>query len=232
MGIKIFSASRSDPIEAIRCARQLASERDTNADMQPRLPSLRVIPDNWLWPLPLASYFPRPQPIEVDLGCGKGRFLLARAARHPEINYLGIDRMLRRIRKVDNKARRLGLGNIRLLRVEAYYAVAYLMPPATIQTYYIFFPDPWPKKRHHDHRLFNPRFVDALFRTLVPGGCVHIATDHAPYFSEIRAIFRNDPRFKEMDPFVPVAEERTDFELWYQDKTPICRLSLRKGDPS
>lgn len=196
--------------------------------MKPILPTARIFPEDWLNPLPLASYFERTAPIEVDLGCGKGRFLLARAARYPDINFLGIDRMLERIRKVDNRVRRLGLRNVRLLRAEGYYAVGYLMPPNSIQSYYIFFPDPWPKKRHHENRLFNPRFVDALARTLIAGGRVHIATDHAPYFEQICSIFAGDARFERISPFVPEPEEKTDFELWYENRTVIHRLSLVK----
>jgi len=190
--------------------------------------SLRHIPQDWLRPFDLDAVFPRTAPVEVDLGCGKGRFLLARAAAHPETNFLGIDRMLRRIRKIDNRAQRRRLSNIRLLRIEGYYAVSYLIPADSISTYYIFFPDPWPKKRHHENRIFNPRFVDALERTLVRGGVVHIATDHLPYFEEIAAIMRRDRRFAEIPALVPEAEERTDFELWYQDKKPIGRCSFTR----
>jgi tRNA (guanine-N7-)-methyltransferase len=188
--------------------------------------SFRFIPDDWLNPADLARIFSRPGPIHVDLGCGKGRFLLARAAANPGINFLGIDRMLRRIRKIDNKAHRRKLGNIRLMRIEGYYAVSYLIPPESIDTYFILFPDPWPKKRHQENRLFNPRFVDALQRTIKPGGIVHLATDHLPYFEDIVAIMRADTRFQETEPFVPEPDERTDFELWYLDKKPIGRCSF------
>ena len=188
--------------------------------------TLRHIPADWLHPIDLAGLFPNPGPVHIDLGCGKGRFLLARAAAYRGVNFLGIDRMLRRIRKIDSKARRRGLDNIRLMRIEGYYAVSYLIPPASIDTYFILFPDPWPKKKHHDQRMFNPRFVDALFRTMKPGGVVHLATDHLPYFEEIAAIMRADSRFRETEPFVPEPEERTDFELWYLDKKPIGRCSF------
>ncbi|MGA1193997.1 MAG: tRNA (guanine(46)-N(7))-methyltransferase TrmB, partial [Kiritimatiellia bacterium] len=120
------------------------------------------------------------------------------------------------------------LENVRLIRIEGYYAVSYLIPADSIRTYYIFFPDPWPKKRHHENRIFNPRFVDALHRTLETGGVVHIATDHLPYFEDIAETMRGDKRFTEIEPFAPQPEERTDFELWYLDKKPIGRCSFRK----
>ena len=190
--------------------------------------TFRIFPSNWLNPLPLAEYFDTSRPLEIDIGCGKGRFILARAATHPDVNFLGIDRMLRRIRKVDNKARRLKLGNIRLLRMEAYYATTYLIPAESVSTYYIFFPDPWPKKRHHEHRLFNPVYLDALNRTLKTGGRVHFATDHLPYFEEVREILRNDQRFAEVAPFEPTPDEWTDFELYYRQHASIGRCSFQK----
>ncbi len=196
--------------------------------MKPASQSLRYVPADWLHPLAIESLFPRRQPLEVDVGFGKGRFLLARSAAHPEINFLGIERMLRRLRKVDRKAVRRGLDNVRLLRIEAYYATAYLIPAGCVQTYYIFFPDPWPKKRHAEHRLFNAAYLDALHRTLLPGGCVHFATDHQPYFQDVRARFMGDARFEEVAPLELAEEERTDFELLFRGQTEIGRCSFRR----
>ena len=189
---------------------------------------VRLMPTDWLTPLPLASLFPARQPLEVDVGSGKGRFLLARARAHPEVNFLGIERRLSRLRKVDRKAVRLGLANIRLLRMEAYYATAYLIPAGAVRAYYVFFPDPWPKKRHQEHRLFNAAYLDALQRTLEPGGQVHVATDHRPYFDTVAAGLRADARFTEVPPLELAEEERTDFELLFRGRVEIGRCSFRK----
>jgi tRNA (guanine-N7-)-methyltransferase len=191
--------------------------------------SARVFSEDGLTPLPLRELFANEAPVEVDVGCGKGRFLLARAKEHPDINYLGIDRMLRRIRKVDRKAVRAGLTNIRLFRMEAYYAISYLIPPETVSAYYVLFPDPWPKKKHHDHRLFNERFIEALHRTLTPGAPVHVATDHLPYFDEIHARLKSaTDRFEEIPAWEPAEHERTDFELLFLGRQQIGRASFIK----
>lgn len=171
--------------------------------------------------LPWGELFDPAQPVEVDLGCGKGRFLLARAAAHPAAQFLGVDRMLTRIRKLDRKVCRLGLANVRLLRLEAAYTLRRLLPAHSIARFYLFFPDPWPKRRHHKRRLFDAAFRTLLWTRLVPGGEIQIATDHLDYFAAMQRALRDDPRFEETAPMVRDERERTDFEL----------IFLRQGLP-
>ena len=190
--------------------------------------TLRVIPDNWLDPFDFKTSFPRPeQPLEVDIGSGKGRFLAARSGRFPEVNFLGIERQLIRINSSGRRCERVGRDNVRLFRMEGYYAISQMMPERYVANYYFFFPDPWPKSRHQDHRLFHPLFMDALYRTLEDGGGLHVATDHLPYFDEIYDLLRADGRFEEVLAFEPEEEERTDFELVFAHKK-IGRCSFRK----
>lgn len=165
-----------------------------------------------LEPLDLAALFGREAPVEVDLGCGDGGFLLRYAPQHPERNYLGVDRLLGRIRKLDRKAPRLGLTNLRALRVDAAYLVRYLLRPGTVAAFHIYFPDPWPKKRHRGRRLVNAPFAGVLHRALGPGGTVYLRTDDADYFAQMQEVFATGPGW------VPVATPpellavRTDFE--------------------
>ncbi|MFA5043690.1 MAG: methyltransferase domain-containing protein [Kiritimatiellia bacterium] len=193
-------------------------------------PSLRIVPTDWAAPLDLAAAFGRaPQRLEVDLGCGKGRFLLARAAAYPQTSFLGLDRQTGRLAKVERKAQHAQLANIRLLYAEAAYAVTHLLPRGSVAAYYIFFPDPWPKRRHHRRRLFDAAFLDALNATLLPGASIHLATDHLDYFESIRRLLAGDARLAEKAPFVTSAGERTNFELIFlQQNKPIGRCSFEK----
>ena len=191
--------------------------------------TLRVHPDDFLNPSDFRNWFDCPkQPFHIDLGCGMGRFLLARSEKFPEINFLGIDRLLKRIKKIDKKAQKLGRENIRLFRADGYYAVTYLMAPQTVDAYYIFYPDPWPKEKHHHNRIFNEQFMNSISRTLKPGGIIHTASDHLPYFEEIYALLKNDDRFEETETFYPSEDEVTDFELIFAHKIPGRASFARK----
>jgi tRNA (guanine-N7-)-methyltransferase len=190
--------------------------------------TLRIIPENWLNPFDFKAAFPHPgRPLEVDIGSGKGRFLVARSGKFPEINFLGIERQLIRINSSGRRCERADRDNVRLFRMEGYYAISQMMPERYVANYYFFFPDPWPKARHEGQRLFNPLFRDALHRTLEEGGCLHVASDHLPYFDEIHALLSNDQRFEEIMAFEPDDTERTDFELIFSHKR-IGRCSFRK----
>ena len=181
-------------------------------------PNSKMIAVDITKPFPFAEFFDTSRRIEIDVGCGKGRFLLAHAAAHPDTQMLGIERQLPRVRKIDKKAQRAGLENVRLLRLEAAYSLDYLIPENSIDRFYVLFPDPWPKRRHHSHRIFQPAFLDTLWKRLKDGGEVQVATDDADYFHDIVKIFKADPRFIPATPFERPPEEQTDFELIFRAK--------------
>src|SRR5579863_4001990 len=105
--------------------------------------------------LDVAGMFPRPQTLEVELGSGDGSFLVNYAKLHPERNFLGVERLLGRLRKLDKKGRRAGLTNLRGTRIESSYFVEYLLPAKSATAFHIYFPDPWPKRKHRKNRLVN-----------------------------------------------------------------------------
>lgn len=129
--------------------------------------------------------FENENPVEIEIGCGKGRFIINSAMAHPEINYIGIERALRYFRIMKERAIRRSLTNVRLLRDDAVFFVERYIPNCTVSAYHIYFPDPWPKKRHRKRRLFNTQFINQIVRTLVEGGSLDFATDYSEYFDEI-----------------------------------------------
>ena len=132
------------------------------------------------------------RPLEIEVGCGKGKFLTERAKQNADCDFLGIERMLERVRLFDGKCRRGKIDNAKVLRLEALYTFHYLLPAHHARTVYVFFPDPWPKKKHHSHRLFGPLFLNALWKRLEIGGKLEFATDHKEYFETVCQCFEDD----------------------------------------
>ena len=167
--------------------------------------------------IPVEALYVTPQPLEVDIGCGRGRFLLGRAANCPHFNFLGIDLSLLRLRKIDRRAVAGKLVNIRLVHGEALRTLAAL-PPESVSTFYVYFPDPWPKRRHHVRRLVALPFVETITKALRPQGKIHLCTDHEDYFLAMQRVWRSDPRYSEIAPYLPAADEETDFCLLFKSQ--------------
>jgi tRNA (guanine-N7-)-methyltransferase len=160
----------------------------------------------------LPRLFPRAQPLEVELGSGDGSFLVHYAAEHRDRNFIGVERLLGRIRKLDRKGRRMGLTNLRGLRIESSYFLRYLLPPHSAAALHIYFPDPWPKRKHQRHRLINDLFVTIAHAALEPGGRVYLRTDDADYFEQMLSVFSSSPLFKAVEIPEPLRGVLTDFE--------------------
>lgn len=172
--------------------------------------------------LDLAQLFASRQPLEVELGSGDGSFLAHHAALHPERNFIGIERLLGRLRKLERKGRRLNLSNLRLMRIEAAYFLEWLLPPQSVQALHIYFPDPWPKRKHQRHRLINERFPMLAGQVLAAEGIVYLRTDDADYFSRMKKVFAACPNFQEIPTPEALAAILTDFERGF----------LRRGVPT
>jgi tRNA (guanine-N7-)-methyltransferase len=163
-------------------------------------------------PLDLANLFPQSQSLDVELGCGDASFLVEYARRCPRKNFIGVERLLGRIKKLDRKGRRAELMNLRGVRIESSYFLQHLLPSHSAAALHIYFPDPWPKKKHRKHRLVGGNFPALARTTLAPGGAVYLRTDDIDYFRQMTEIFAANKEFQKIETPPELAEIVTDFE--------------------
>src|SRR5438270_6123069 len=192
--------------------------------------AVEYLPKSLTSALEFNKVFLRLARLEIDLGCGDGAFLAALAQENPAHNFLGIERLLGRVRSICRKITRLDLKNARILRMQSDYAITHLLPSDSVTTFHLLFPDPWPKRRHHRRRAFTPEFVSSIHRALITGGLFHVATDHADYYHQIERVIAAADIFvisREQYHFPP-----TSFEQKYVARgLSIHRLLLRKVSP-
>ncbi len=172
--------------------------------------------EGFSWP----RVFGREGPVELEIGTGKAGFLLRRARARPERNFFGIEWANEFYRFAVDRMERWQVPNVRLLRLDGAHFVRVVCPRESLAALHVYHPDPWPKKRHHKRRLFQPPFVDAAVQGLVHGGHWAVQTDHAEYFEIICALLRSHPELYET-PFddpefgVEAARVATNFEIKY-----------------
>jgi tRNA (guanine-N7-)-methyltransferase len=188
-------------------------------------------PASYVERLPIPTLFDAPQPLEIELGAGDGSFLVAWAAQHPGRNFLGLERLLGRLRKIERKVRRAGLLHVRLLRIEASYFLEYMIPPGTVSALHIYFPDPWPKRKHWRNRLVNDAFTEVVANALIPGGLIYLRTDDPPYFAQMKQVFGRNAKFETAPTPPELQAVLTDFERGFHARGvstlhAACRLKL------
>ena len=194
-------------------------------------PVIELVPELQVARLDVAKLFGRSAPLHVDLGCGDGSFLCEIAQRFPERNFLGIERLTKRVEKVRGKVEKI--ENVRVLRADTLFAIRYLLPKNSVETFYLLFPDPWPKRRHQFRRIFTRDYLDAMAAALEENGILRVATDQLDYFHQIELLSHAHLQFQAVplspdDTVLPV----TKFERKFRDQgAPIYRLTLRKTSP-
>jgi tRNA (guanine-N7-)-methyltransferase len=188
-----------------------------------------VISEFAVVPLNPAELFGREAPLHVDLGCGDGSFLCELAPQLAEKNFLGIERLSRRVEKARRKSETI--NNVRVLRAEISHALRYLLPENSVETFYLLFPDPWPKRRHQRRRIFTRDFLECVAAALQKGGLLRATTDQLDYFQQIEGLGRVHPQFEIVD-VDDVTLPSTKFERRFCEKdAPIYRLTFRKVSP-
>jgi len=137
-----------------------------------------------------------PLRLVVEIGFGRGEFLLDLASRSPEVAHLGVEYSAKRVLKLARRLARTPLCNVRLIEARAERVVEVGLLEGTVEAFWINFPDPWPKRRHYHRRLLQPAFVQALACRLVPGGLLQGATDHPHYAEQIAGVLAGEPQLE------------------------------------
>jgi tRNA (guanine-N7-)-methyltransferase len=146
-------------------------------------------------PLDLRALFGRTAPCMLEIGFGAGEALLEFASAHPEIDCIGIEVHRPGVGRLLLGAETAKLSNLRVICHDAVEVLQHQLAPASIALVHIFFPDPWPKKRHHKRRLIQPAFVELLAKVMAPNGTLRLATDWEPYAQHMREVIDASPEF-------------------------------------
>lgn len=179
--------------------------------------------------------FGRTGPVHIEIGSGKGTFLVNQARARASDNFLGIEWARKYYRHAVDRIGRWGLTNVRIIRTDAAVFLADFISDSSVECFHIYFPDPWPKKRHHKRRFISPANLEHLIRCLKTGGQLKIATDHEDYFEVIQEVIANQKKELEEIQFLPtVGADKgewvgTNFERKYlKDQRSIYTLAVKK----
>lgn len=179
--------------------------------------------------------FGRNAPLHIEIGSGKATFLVNQAKLLPRLNFLGIERARKYYRYAVDRIGRWSLTNVRLIRTDAAQFITNRIPDSSVECFHIYFPDPWPKKRHHKRRLLNPSNLEQLLRCLTPKGTITIATDHNDYFEYIEKLLTAQNNTLKKIKFLPTAASETgewvgtNFERKYlKENKPIFTIAVKK----
>ena len=163
-------------------------------------------------PIDWGALFGNDHPVELEIGSGKGTFLTEQARARPDVNFFGIEWANWFYRYASDRLRRNNCMNARMVRADAAFVLSQHVPAETISVVHVYFPDPWPKSRHHRRRLVQPTFPPMVHRALVPGGRVQIVTDHKDYWEEnIEPVMRAAAGFEIVDYVRPGSASEGEF---------------------
>lgn len=183
-------------------------------------------------PFDLAEVFGNDNPVELEIGIGKGLFILNEARNNPDRNYIGIEIRRKYLNLARERTEKRDVPNVRFVCGEAYSFMEEFLSPNALATIHVYFPDPWPKKRHHKRRLFQDAFMKLAFERLVPGGHMLIATDHAGYWEWIREVLAKQTYLVPVEavPQTPEgAQGLTNYEIKYiKEGRTIYKTGYRK----
>ncbi len=199
-------------------------------DLKPYFLTIDDVEQEWGGVLDWPALFGNDHPVALDIGCGRGLFLVTAGEANPNINYLGIEIDYQQGRHGAKRLQRRQLSNVRVLGGDVFIALTNLIRPQSVAEVHVYFPDPWWKRKHRQRRVFNDRFVDLCAEILQPGHQLHSWTDVEEYFGVISALMDHHPRFETLSP----PEERAathdmDYQTSYERKARQVGTRVHRG---
>ncbi len=196
------------------------------ADLSPWFLTLKDLEPPVEW----SVLFGNDNPVELDIGCGRGLFLVNASRANPDVNYVGIEIDLREGRRTAKRLKKREQANARVWGGDARVALTEYIQPASVSAAHVYFPDPWWKRRHWKRRLFTDEFLETIVRVLQPGGFVHHWTDVEDYFRIVEGLMDHHPQFES----VPLPEQREpehdmDFLTSFERKKRRAGLTIHRG---
>lgn len=176
-------------------------------DLFPHFRTVSELPEQFRW----SEFFGNDRPVELDIGCGRGMFLVNAATNHPERNWLGIELDYTEGRRTARRLKKRLMEHARVLGGDAKEFLRKHVPPHSVSAAHVYFPDPWWKRKHKKRRLVNEEFADLLARVIQPGGWLHSWTDVEEYFGVISALMNHHAEFT-IEPVPPLAEPTHDLD--------------------
>ncbi len=169
-----------------------------------------------LRPISWQSVFGNSAPVEIEVGCGKGLFLLTASQQHPDVNYFGVEIERTYQLFTANRLAKRNLHNVRLACADARAVMRECVAAGSVQAVHVYFPDPWWKKRHHKRRLFTAEFAAACVQVLCDGGKLEVMSDVEEYFTTIAGLLAGQAGLEQLPPAEPRESYRTNFERKYR----------------
>ena len=198
-------------------------------------PNVALRPENIDWKISFSDIFGRNNGVHIEIGSGRGAFLVNQAKALEQINFLGIEWANKYYRYAVDRVGRQKRENVRIIRTEAASFIVNSISDNTVECFHIYFPDPWPKKRHHKRRFICTENVAQMIRCLKKGGLINIATDHAEYFKQMQNVFENfKDKLKPVEFVKPAGAQNnelvgTNYERKYlTEKRPVYTIAFRR----
>lgn len=178
-----------------------------------------------------ADIFGNDHPLELEVGCGTGEWLCAMAAANPDTNFIGVDNWTKVVYEAVKNAAETGVDNLKFIRAPFQFTHSRLAPES-LHAVYMHYPDPNVRGRD-GHKLFNQPFLDVIYPALIPGGRLHVVSDHTEFFEEMLTIVETDPRWQKTHTdrhligYEPAVKSRYQ-KLWEKHDVPPLRFEVKK----